>query len=632
MSQHDQVEHDRDSRLSPTADAHMDYSAADRTCEGDQSDGSFRIFDCYSSPSTLDIESGSFDSSDPLNLYTPCDETYNAWERALRVLGKMIALSWMECEERELAKRHSLVPELVRATLEILAYTTGCEIYATGVYIENKQGWNPTLCTSSSCPGSVIYPHPDRDARPTFPLRISATYPQNQRLLHDFFSYQMQWQGGGPPVPYDLIKAEYLADEEKIVTRAHLPQQLSYLKDPMLMTEREVSSMIEHIIAGQEERMPAANIFRFEEFRPGAYAHESPTGCGGDTSLFYRPDTRAFASRIEAQRRSAIHPRTDGLGMISTEAPYLSLPAEAITAYRKILPTTDPWWILPAALNDHDWCHPVYASSEHWDSRARQMPHLREDEPFLASAGDHLVSDQSWLPLVFFDWRDLNHAAWCLTTIIQWCQPRHWLHSESQTVFGGPLGIKWPIIILGHLRHQVNRFVHLNDRWLSHYKPLSGDLSADIKLVFERTDIEQIDATIDDLFAALKESTLRLQSTLEARKKMNPEWAVMQSSMDAHVGFPTSHTDFHTITPLPLDDPWDESWEEKIAGLATAGEMSDGSLPGNIPIGASGASEPGRNVRQTSPSRLRPIRRVTTGGNVSIAQESENRGRSQDEA
>jgi hypothetical protein len=185
------------------------------------------------------------------------------------------------------------------------------------------------------------------------------------------------------------------------------------------------------------------------------------------------------------------------------------------------------------------------------------MPHLREDEPFESSAGDHLISDRSWLPSKYFDWRDPDHPAWSLTTILQWCQPRHWLHETSRTLFGGHLGIKWPVVILGHLRHNVNRYFNSNECWRSHYASTPGAWSQDVNFRFEDMEIEQIDATIADLCAVITDSRTRLEQTMEDRTILAPEHIIVISSNDAHVGFPSDSTEFHSITPLPFNDPWD---------------------------------------------------------------------------
>ncbi|KDN34211.1 hypothetical protein RSAG8_12696, partial [Rhizoctonia solani AG-8 WAC10335] len=144
----------------------------------------------------------------------------------------------------------------------------------------------------------------------------------------------------------------------------------------------------------------------------------------------------------------------------------------------------------------------------------------------------------------------------------------------------------------------------------SHYAPTPGAWSQDVNFRFEDMEIEQIDATIADLCAVITDSRTRLEQTMEDRTILAPEHIVVISSNDAHVGFPSDSTEFHSITPLPFNDPWDEPVAMNSTGSPDPeDDVNDPLMRVDTTMSSSGETAP-------SPSKLRPTRRVQIGEDI----------------
>ncbi|KAG8751856.1 hypothetical protein FRC11_008936, partial [Ceratobasidium sp. 423] len=101
------------------------------------------------------------------------------------------------------------------------------------------------------------------------------------------------WQGGSRHVPYGLIEAEHQRGEYSIVTQRVLPNGMEYLKDLMRMSEDEASAMIAHLIAGDNNELPADRIFQFNQWDRNKWeSSEEPYG-SWIPQIVYRPDSEA---------------------------------------------------------------------------------------------------------------------------------------------------------------------------------------------------------------------------------------------------------------------------------------------------------------------------------------------------
>ncbi|KDN41818.1 hypothetical protein RSAG8_07189, partial [Rhizoctonia solani AG-8 WAC10335] len=325
--------------------------------------------------------------------FRPYSTTYDSWENAFKQLAEMGEKNWAECDPEELESRQENVPNIVHNLLDLLYYTTGYELYATGVVLSKGQGFKfdattprskhfsehpdgsrardsftqfantyigPALCTNIHCPAPVVYPDPSRENHPTFPAGIIATHEQRQRLLVDYLSYSIAWQGGGAFVPYDIIAQQHEEGNQDIIDNSVLPLGVEYPKNPMLMEPKELEVMISHIIAGDQNKIPAHQQFRFEQSAPGMFASNYSAGRYPQATMFYRPDSQVYTVALEENARLTSSPRTDGLPSINEyEEPYQSFTEESIRTYQTILRPEDCWWGLLGALQEHDKLFPA---------------------------------------------------------------------------------------------------------------------------------------------------------------------------------------------------------------------------------------------------------------------------------
>ncbi|KAG8751854.1 hypothetical protein FRC11_008934 [Ceratobasidium sp. 423] len=473
-------------------------------------------------------------------------------------------------------------------------------------------------------------------------------YPQKQRLLHDYLSLQLrmyvtagittttefstEWQGGSSHVPYGLIKAEHMHGEHTIVTQDVLPDGVEYLRNPMCMSENEVSAMINHLIAGDREELLEGREFQFNRWAKDRLESESLELGTWNASMVYGPESLAFVKAMEAaesKRQSSI---PQGLKSISVSGvPYQSFNEAAIVTYSKTIADSDIWWSLQLALSEHDQANPMPATVEFWHERVAGMPHLKAEPPLPQSAGNHVVSEQGYLPVAWFDQADPGHVRSSLPATLDWCHPAHWLHAESGTLLGGYLGIKWPTAILGHLRRNVKCWTSekSRERWLKHYAALRSNVESDIVFEFTNSQVQQIDAAIEALRNAIGDSTTRLREAQEARRPVPLDEIVMRASLSSHLNFPTTAAQFQTRTcrtslmewqpndtySISLGDP--SSLQDAIEEEAGESSSVQGQQAQNaaVPTGDS-ISHQGRPPKRPAPSGLTsvsPRRRKTRG-------------------
>ncbi|KAG8751855.1 hypothetical protein FRC11_008935 [Ceratobasidium sp. 423] len=80
--------------------------------------------------------------SDPAYAFIPSNRTMKAWEITLGLLERIRKRNWTECSKEELSRRQDCVPDIMYDIIDLLAYTTGVEIYATGVMVPDGQPTN----------------------------------------------------------------------------------------------------------------------------------------------------------------------------------------------------------------------------------------------------------------------------------------------------------------------------------------------------------------------------------------------------------------------------------------------------------------------------------------------------------
>ncbi|KAG8720696.1 hypothetical protein FRC11_003107 [Ceratobasidium sp. 423] len=367
--------------------------------------------------------------------------------------------------------------------------------------------------------------------------------------------------------------------------------------------------MIAHLIAGDNNELPADRIFQFNQWDRNKWeSSEEPYG-SWIPQIVYRPDSKTFVRAMSTASDEQCSTIPEMIAPDPTlSVPYQSFSHVALETYQKTLADNDKWWDLQAALSDHDQSCPVPAKVEFWHQRAQLMPLLEAEPPLPQFAGNHLVS-KAYLPVSWFNENDPDHKAGSLSATLQWCQPNNWLDSRSETILGGYLGVKWATVVLGHLQRNVQCWKSEPAKWNKHFDKRRGELGADVIFAFTDGQIRQIEDAIDELRRALVNSTLRLRQARLAPVRLDE--LVMRASLSSHLNFPTTSAQFVTTSCMPPLDDWDEYHNQTDPPTET--DISEGEEVGTMgrladivePQRKSVFSDPTKTITQVSGGRKR---------------------------
>ncbi|KDN33576.1 hypothetical protein RSAG8_13332, partial [Rhizoctonia solani AG-8 WAC10335] len=537
--------------------------------------------------------------------YQVDEYTRSNWNTVIRNLKSFIGRSWLDCEPEEVEWRQTTLIDDMRWLSQMIAYATGCELYVTGTMMSGGQphafhttsprslhfadsetgirtrkdfathvltyihAYRNALCVSPQCPGAVVSPNLSRQNHPLFPV-YDFTQVEKQRALHEYFSFKLQWQGGESEVPYDLIEEDGSSGRWEIVRQEVLPDTVPYMRHPMKMAPLEVLAWVNHLIDGDRQVIPESKRFQYEQPLPGILRQGYQSLRTSDAVVTYGPDAHAYAQYLHNLPSPEQPPRNDQLPIIAHLHPYyVSLSDEAVAVLCRRLPTSDPCHALTAALRRHDSMHPYEATSEDWLRVILVMPHLRHELLDEEASGDHIVSDNSYLPEAFFSFQHPDHYLNSLTHTLEWCSAYRWTHKLSGTLKGGSMGIKWPVILLIHLRNNVHRFLTQPERMRAHYR-------AEIDPSFLDKEIEHIDSTIESLCIALDGSSETLSHSVQQRTVPSPRQHAASLLEQAHRSFPDDLDNVTWWYPLPPTRGWmSQTHPQEIESKAQSQETMD---------------------------------------------------------
>ncbi|KAG8755686.1 hypothetical protein FRC11_005875 [Ceratobasidium sp. 423] len=530
------------------------------------------------------------------------------WHQTVKELNHYLKRSWAQCDSIELTRRQVHVAELMRQLCLHAGYTTGCELYITGAmaaeggpkafhtttprsqsYLGTTEAFQSmqhfaaftakyigsALCISTECPGAVVTGDTDRDNYPLLPDE-APTLAQDQRNLFDFFSAVMQWQGGGPVVPYEQIQREAESDQWNIVPQTSLPSGVSYLRNPMLMSRTEVGIWRSYIRAGRNSEIPGPVRFQFKLRQPNDPSDNPnelrPTG----SILSYGPDALQYRRFLNRFPTAKPQKRSDNLPLFNIGDPvYNSFNRGLMEDYRKALGASDPATQLLDLVDEHDECYPRYATETNWADRVAYMPHLKRTPPGPNESINQLFPEDGWLPIEFYDFREPKHFLTGLVRTLEWCMPKSWKHAPSDTLLGGPFGVKWAVIVLLHVRLNANIVQADFKRARMHY-------GSNPTVEFSSRDITQLDSAIIKVAGALRDSIARLSQSKQQRMYGDQEAQARAILALSHEKFSLRTETFTWCQPVASDYVFTNTQAEvdstSVAGLsrADAGAESGG--------------------------------------------------------
>ncbi|KEP45147.1 hypothetical protein V565_311340, partial [Rhizoctonia solani 123E] len=335
------------------------------------------------------------------------------------------------------------------------------------------------------------------------------------------------WQTGGFQVPYDLIRSEQSRGRWTIAKKERFPAAISEFNSPDEMDADEIVLWQEHIWVGQRRELPD---------------HRS-------TPIVYAPKSLAYSNNLKTFSLPKTAPRSDGLPVFQANSPHYISINEQQRAQLEMLSNNkeDPCMALLELLNAYDVLRPYQFPVEKWPEISGKMPHIKSKIPYECSALDQLTSYPTlWLTTPFFDYLDPVHFYHGLSNTLAWCHTRNWRHAPTNTVAGGPYGIKWPIIILILIRHNYQRLARLS---INETSPVPAGIRAE----WTARDEDQFLAVINDIAATLNSCSVLVETYTERQiPNADPEAAIAS----AHDKYKVSVAQIKLVEPLDHDDPW----------------------------------------------------------------------------
>ncbi|CCO32624.1 hypothetical protein BN14_06687 [Rhizoctonia solani AG-1 IB] len=458
-------------------------------------------------------------ANNPWDDYQPSDEQTCGWNVVLEYLDVLKTSSWAECDADDLAQRKRLLPMMLKSILELINYGTGCEVYAACAVALSKTHFSFDTVTPRC--NSFVYSSAAEKAREMFTSYVA--------LYVDRMAAQN----------YDMVSPEAL------------PKDVHILRSPFTMTAEETRQWTLHICDHEEEHAPR---FRFELPCPNHPIGNSIAQRAPAAILGYGPDALAYARQVYSHSEDIRTPRGDELPYFSVAEPAYHLLVDSDhTALITGVQESPECVKMLMSLRDFDDAFPVQANFGVWQQQSALIPHLKSEAPSLNASIDHLVADGGWLPPEFYDITHPDHFAKGLAQTLAWCHPRTITHARTVTLMGGPMGVKWLVLMLCHVQFNA---ISLKTNWqdaVAYY----GDLALNGKVAFLDRDLDQLRGAIEALTSALIESTAILWSSADQRQVLTATERVDTLAHQAHAHFPRSSDGFTLHVTVDECEAWD---------------------------------------------------------------------------
>ncbi|KEP46070.1 hypothetical protein V565_220460, partial [Rhizoctonia solani 123E] len=452
------------------------------------------------------------------------------WNLALDELRDRTSESWTGCTSRELKFRRSNVLENLCQVLDIVAWGTGTEFFATGVAAspDSAQGsrqfamryLGPALCTGPECPGPAIYGDLDRENHPLMPKELLATTEQKRVYIFDYQRHKLSWQGGGMEVPYDRIKADAEQGRYHIMKADNVPPDIMFVENPFTIPAEHVDPWFEYLTWCDTAQVPEDWQFQFARPDPdGAKVDGYQTVRSPGVRMEYGPEAHSYALFVQGMETTNPEPREDGLPLYYADnVVFHSVSSSQRAFWQGNLPRNGGYMGLLDALQRNDNARPFQAPVEFWNIIVESMPHLKPEPPTPDAGIRQLRTKKGRVPSAFFNYAHPLYAQSCLHHALNWCSAN----------------VKWPVNLLGHLelntRHVTDDPVGLK----AHYASIVDR----VEIQFTDNDRHQIQHTIQLLTDALNASTDQLTQSLTERQLLDPCGQALKASARAHENYP----------------------------------------------------------------------------------------------
>ncbi|KAG8733604.1 hypothetical protein FRC11_004737 [Ceratobasidium sp. 423] len=300
----------------------------------------------------------------------------------------------------------------------------------------------------------------------------------------------------------------------------------------MKMTPPEVAAWVRHLKAGDCQALEVEKTFQFDQPFPGVIWDGYQHSHGEGALITYGPEALAYSKFLEVLSTAELQTWPDGLPTLANiHSFYISVSDQASAMMCHKMANNDKCHLLVAALWNHDWLHPYHICITHfqnrsylkefplqamktdWEQIIKVMPHLKDELLDDDASVDHIISEKSFLLWAFFNFEHPDYCHSCFTHTIEWCNANCWKYSTDM-LKGSPLGVKWLVIVLIHLRNNVICYLNNLGALHKHY-------GSDVDTSFSQKEIDHLDAMIKAMTHTLNISSRLLEETLETHTTLS---------------------------------------------------------------------------------------------------------------
>ncbi|KAF8608029.1 hypothetical protein BDV93DRAFT_504543 [Ceratobasidium sp. AG-I] len=403
------------------------------------------------------------------------------------------------------------------------ASTTCGKYTSSDLYSEIFDGWTDWMRANQGAlltrdPASALPSvYPNSEGRPTIPdLRTLQLGIKEEKCLMRRFFKCAYLHAGHIKLSYKAVESRTASNPGSVISASRMPKNYVVLRDMKDWTRAELNGWIEHLRAGQTGKLDADRIFQFRSGDEDNFDLYRTTP-HIDSTLKYTEAELLYARRMESE--------TEAPGSVSNVRKWNGLPPARTThlyhAYKLEL-----YEYLMNEHQEHSGMNellrviatmerygPIHLTTGLADGHGSQNAHIL---PRVLGSMTKLIQPAAWLPAAFFDREAEDHPKWALATLRAWINVgRHHVHSASNTVLGGPLGVRNVAFALSRVLQN-----------LSMLKARKGVPDGIRRVVFgagstwsQKEAYRQVGLCVDDLRRDLLRSTSILQLSLSARSQ-----------------------------------------------------------------------------------------------------------------
>ncbi|KAG9089368.1 hypothetical protein FS749_001388 [Ceratobasidium sp. UAMH 11750] len=299
-----------------------------------------------------------------------------------------------------------------------------------------------------------VYGAFDGSYRPWFPsITPGCTCPR--ALLREYVGYYQVFQHNKPPVPWES-GTEGPNDSSRLINPLRLPEGVTHLQDPNLMSDEHIWKLIFHIIAGQRGLLAQQKIFQLL----GRRTIQEDTGLipwlGNDHEMRFGPGSRLYVARCIFRTEGDAQAHRELINMLppypTPETRYYPFQEADFNQLKKLCEHKPELGELLDALWEYDEAGPISPPGEFYRYATRDCPHFPEARPPPTGFLGHLGG--IWFIKAFYDKSELFYPRAGIQALSDFIRSNLFEHEPTATLMSGPYAAKW--LVLTVVRAEIN--------------------------------------------------------------------------------------------------------------------------------------------------------------------------------